>query len=89
MDLHDTFSGMSDLLTGVKAYVDVRSSDGKANYSMCVREQLQLLGADVHTQLTALCTHVVGTQNLRSYVQCIPGYSGAAIMNICNSNTGS
>ena len=50
---------MSGPLKGVKVYVDVRSSDGKANYSTCVREQLQLLGAQIHSTLSDQCTHVV------------------------------
>lgn len=47
-------------LEGVGVYVDVRSSDGKANYSKCVSEQLQMLGADIKTTLTNQCSHVVG-----------------------------
>ena len=54
---------MSTPLQGLKVYVDVRSSDGKANYSACVSEQLKLLGADIHSTLSNLCTHVVRLPN--------------------------
>eukprot|EP00116_Pleurobrachia_bachei_P004881 sb/3465143/ len=50
---------MEEPLRGVIVYADVRSRDGKANYSASTRDQLTALGAEVRLTLTADCTHAV------------------------------
>ena len=50
---------MDGPLKGSIVYADVRSRDGKANYSASTRDQLTALGADARTTLTPECTHVV------------------------------
>ena len=37
----------------------MRSSDGKANYTDCVKQQVELLGATVVAAIGQRCTHVV------------------------------